>query len=120
MENTTLEWIAEIADKLQEPLTHNERQRLTKIVIKLLPLIIKALDQTAVMKFGQYKTMLGNLEEEFVYSGETCNGCGQDYSIDLLNPRHRKINETRKGEGGQCTLEKLILILKETEEAEDK
>jgi hypothetical protein len=116
MDVDELKWIAEVIEKLQVPQTYNERQRLTKILERVAPAMIKALDYTAVVGFSSY-----NDKDELVRSGQMCNGCGHDHYFDEGNAKHRKIGVKRDGTGGEeCCVEQLFQVLKEEENAEDK
>ncbi len=120
MDNEELKWIAEAAEKLQTPQTWNERQRLLKIVATAIPYVVNALDETAHMSYGQVKTCT-DLTEQFVKTGETCNGCGQDSDTDGAKPKHRDTGVNRDGaEGKMCAIEHLYQFLEELEKESDK
>lgn len=115
MENKELGWIAEVIEKLQVPQTHNERERLTKILKTVAPALIKVLDWTALSKFSTGDN------EEWTYSGHSCNACGQDYYIKENNPEHKETGADRDGNGGEkCRYEELLQILTELQKEEDK
>ena len=69
MDNKDLEWISDVIDKLQVPQTHNERQRLTKILERVAPALIKVLDYTTIRDGNseescRYEELLQLLKEE--------------------------------------------------------
>ena len=113
METNELAWITDVIAKLQVPQTHNERQRLSKILEKAAPAIIAALDYTAMTGFSTYNND-ENGDDILVKAGHTCNGCGQDHYFEEGNAKHYA------GETKSCRVEDLFQILKELEEAEDK
>jgi len=113
MENKDLAWIADVIEKLQVPQTYNERERLTKILKRVAPALIRTLDYTAVVGFTSYTA-----DDEIRKTGEMCNSCGTDYEFGSNYPRHRTVGEDREGE--PCRYEELIHILKEEEKKEDK
>jgi len=118
MENKDLEWIADVIEKLQVPQTYNERQRLTKILERVAPALIRVLDWTALSKFRMWKEGLGDDETE--YAGHTCNACGQDHYIDENNPKHCETGVKRDGTGGKpCRYEELLQLLREEQKKED-
>jgi len=120
MKNKELEWIGEIAEKLQVPMTYTERQRLTKTLVDVAPDLIKALDETIFAGFSTYFTNDAG-EDELVKAGHSCNGCGQDHYFKENNPKHSDIGVKRDGTGGeQCEVEKLLQILEDAENKEDK
>ena len=120
MENSELNWITEVIEKLQRPQTYNEREKLIKILKQAAPAIIKALDETATLAWGQVKTCT-DLEERFVKTGETCNGCRHDSNLADDEPKHRNIGERRDGTGGEkCSIEHLYQVLEELEKDSDK
>lgn len=120
MRNKELEWIGEIAEKLQVPITYNERQRLTKTLVDVAPDLIKALDEVIFSGFSTYfRNDAG--EDELVKAGHTCNGCGQDHYFEKGNPKHWDIGVKRDGTGGeQCEVEKLLQKLEDAEKEKDK
>ena len=116
MENKDLVWIKDVIVKLQVPQTYNERQRLTKILQDAAPAMIEALDHTVASQYGQPRD-----DNKFVATGQTCNGCGQDYWYDEGNPKHMVIGMKRDGTGGeQCKVEHLFQTLAELEVKQDK
>lgn len=116
MENKDLEWIADVVEKLQTPQTYNERQRLAKILERVAPALIKALNETAIMQYGR-----PNDEDKFIPTGHTCNGCGHDYEYFSGGPKHRFLGVKRDGtDGEQCSVESLFQLLKEEQQKEDK
>lgn len=118
MENKDLAWIATVIDRLQKPLTYNERQRLTKILERVAPALLNVLDWTALSKFRMWKEGPG--DEETKYAGHTCNACGQDHFIDDDNPKHRETGADRNGNGGEpCRYEELLQLLKEEQKKEE-
>lgn len=110
MKNKEFEWIAEIAEKLQSPLTYNERQKLTKIAVEVLPVILKALDESAKGTFGNNQ-LFDDGTEQFVAEGETCGGCGQDYWYKTPN-KNRHWNDEKYS----CKIEEIHRFLAELEE----
>jgi len=119
MENKDLEWIADVIEKLQVPQTYNERQRLTKILERVAPAMIKVLDWTALAKFSTWKE--GCEDDETVYAGHTCNACGQDHYIEEGNPKHRETGADQDGNGGEpCRYEELLQLLQAEQPNEDK
>ena len=104
MDSKELEWIADVIDKLQSPMVHNERQRLTKILERVAPALIKAIDYTAVVGFSSY-----NADGTPMRKGQSCNGCGQDHYFHKGNPKHRGT------ENEQCCVETLFQILEDEE-----
>lgn len=115
MENKDLEWIAEVIEKLQVPQKYNERERLTKILKRVAPALIKVLDWTALSKFST-----GD-KEEWTYCGHSCNACGQDHYIEENNPKHRETGADRDGNGGEpCRYEELLQVLEDIQKEEDK
>jgi len=116
MDSKELEWIADVVNKLQSPMVYNERQRLTKILERVAPALIKAIDYTAVVGFSTY-----NENDEVVRGGETCNGCGQDHYFAEGNPKHYS-GGTRDNPDAKlpCVVEDLFQVLKEEESKEDK
>lgn len=120
MRNKELEWIADVIKKLQVPQTYTERQRLTKILERLAPDLIIALDETMLGGFSTYFTN-DQGEDELVKAGHSCNGCGQDHYFEEGNPKHWDIGVKRDGSGGeQCKVEKLLQVLEDAEKKEDK
>ena len=120
MENNDLKWIKDLIYKLQDPMTHNERQRLTKILVKVSPALIEVLDYTALAGFSTYHTN-DKGEDELVRAGHTCNSCGQDHYFEKGNPKHWDTGVKRDGTGGeQCRYEKLLQVLEDAEKEEDK
>ena len=115
------EKIIQVIEKLQRPQTYNEREKLIKILNQAAPAIIKALDETATQGWGQIKTCT-DLEERFVKTGETCNGCGHDSSFKDDKPKHRKTGKKRDGtdEEKKCSIEHLYQVLEELEKDSDK
>jgi hypothetical protein len=84
MENieTKLEWIKDVAEKLQVPQTYNERQRLTKIMVEAMPLIIEALESSAHTGYGQYGAY-DDGQYDWIPFGYSCNGCGRDHKYEV-------------------------------------
>lgn len=120
MENVELKWITEVIEKLQTPQTYNEREKLTKILKQAAPAIIKALDETATQGWGQIKTCT-DLTEQFIKTGETCNGCGEDFSFESTKPKHRDLGKRRDGtKGEKCSIEHLYQVLEGLEKNSDK
>ena len=120
MENKELEWIGEIADKLQVPMTYNERQRLTKILVEVAPYLIKTRDEVMYTGFSTYYTD-DDGNDTLVKAGHSCNGCGQDHYFREGNPKHWDIGVKRDGSGGeQCIVEILLQILEDAENKKDK
>lgn len=117
MKNKELEWIKNVVEKLQQPQTYNERQRLIKILETVAPALIKVVDYTAVVEFGSCV----HDDNEVKPDGHTCNGCGQDHYFDEGNAKHYT-GGTRENPDAQtpCCVEDLFLILKGLEETEDK
>ena len=117
MENKDLEWIADVIEKLQSPMVYNERQRLTKILERVAPALIEAIDYTAIVGFSSYNEQ----EDKFTRCGETCNGCGQDHYFAEENPKHYSCG-TRDNPDAKlpCVVEDLLHILKKEEADEDK
>ena len=120
MENKELEWIAEVAEKLQSPQTYNERQRLTKILERIAPALIEALNYTAVVGFSTYHTD-DDGNDTLVHAGHTCNGCGQDHYFAEENPKHYS-GGTRDNPDAKlpCIVEDLFHLLAEIQKEEDK
>ena len=120
MENieTKLAWIKDIAEKLQVPQTYNERQRLTKIMVEAMPLIITALEESAHTGYGQY----GPREDgthDWIACGYSCNGCGRDHKYEIYGEHEvvecepftdREGNVTRT-----CKVDELLKFLKQLE-----
>lgn len=116
MDSKELEWIAEVVDKLQSPMVYNERQRLTKILERVAPALIKAIDYTAIAGFSSIGP-----DDTLVRTGQSCNGCGQDHYFNENNPKHIQLGVKRDGTGGeQCCIESLFQILEEEQKNEDK
>jgi hypothetical protein len=116
---TRLQWIKDIAEQLQAPQTYNERQRLTKIMVEAMPLIIKTLEETAHSGYGTQE-LLDDGSYDWISSGYTCNGCGYDHrfktagisDVDDCRPiTDRSGNVIRK-----CEVNTLLDFLKELEE----
>ena len=119
MKNEELKWITEIAEKLQSPLTHNERQKLTKIAVNALPTILKALDESATTGYSQHR-VFDDGTEGMVPTGECCNGCGQDYDYTNRKARHWR-GTNRDGEDtSKCEIEELHKFLADLEEKSAK
>ena len=111
MENKELAWITEVIEKLQVPQTYNERERLTKILKRVAPALIKVLDYTAIQYFVSHD------KDGVKDHGHTCNSCGQDHYYMEKNPKHCETGVKRDGTGGEpCKYEELLQILKESEE----
>lgn len=120
MENNDLVWIRDVIEKLQVPMTYNERKRLTNILVKVAPALIETLDETAMAGFSTYFTN-DKGEDELIRAGHTCNACGQDHYFEEGNPKHWDIGVKRDGTGGeQCKYEKLLQVLEDAEKEEDK
>ncbi len=116
MENEDLAWIADVIEKLQVPQIYNERERLTKILKRVAPALIRTLDYTAVVGYISCTD-----DDEIKKTGETCNSCGADYEFGSNYPRHRIVGQDREGKGGEpCRYEELVQLLKEEEKKEDK
>lgn len=115
MENKELKWIAEVIEKLQVLQTYNEGERLTKILKKVAPALIAALDYAALSKFSIHDPDSED-KNSMIYAGHTCNACGHDYFIEENNAKHSRICVGRDGKGGlDCRYEKLLTLLKEIE-----
>ncbi len=115
MENTDLEWIADVIEKLQVPQTYNERQRLTKILERVAPALIRVLDYTAIQHFVSHD------KDGIKDRGHTCNACGQDHYYKENNPKHCETGADRDGNGGEpCRYSELLTILAEEQKNEDK
>lgn len=120
MDSKEFEWIANVINKLQVPQTYTERQRLTKILERVAPALIKALDYTAIVEFSTYHTD-DDGKDTLVKSGHTCNGCGQDHYFEEGNPKHYS-GGTRDNPDAKlpCCIEDLFQLLAEEENKEDK
>ena len=120
MDSKELEWITDVIAKLQVPQVYNERERLTRILKKVAPALIKALDYTAVVGFSTYHTD-DNGKDTLVKAGHTCNGCGQDHYFAEENPKHYS-GGTRNDPNAKlpCIIEDLFQLLEEVQEEEDK
>ena len=118
-----LEWIKDVAEKLQVPQTYNERQRLLKIMEKAMPLIIETLEETAHTGYGTHEPA-DDGEYAWVPSGYTCNGCGFDHrfkekgvsDVDDCRPITDRAGNVIK----VCKVNTLIDFLKELEESSKK
>jgi len=115
MDNKDLEWIADVVAKLQTPQVYTERERLTKILKKVAPALIKVLDYTVIQHFT-------SLDKDGIKDrGHTCNACGQDHYYSENNPKHCETGADRDGNGGEtCRYVELIQILEEEKNKEDK
>lgn len=119
MKNKEFAWITEMAEKLQSPLVYNERQRLTKIAVKALPAILKALDESATTGYSQHR-VFDDGTEGMVATGESCNGCGQDYDYEKPGLRHWRGTGRDGIDTRNCEIEDLHKFLAELEEKSAK
>ena len=109
MANNDLRWITEVIEKLQVPQRYNERERLTQILKKAAPALIKALNHSAVHGFRMWDENSDD-EESLIPAGHTCNACGQDHCFEDENPKHRS----------PCAYEDLLQVLEDIQKEEDK
>ena len=116
MDTKELEWIKDVIEKLQVPQTYNERQRLTRILQKVAPAMIRVIDYTAIVGFVSYID-----DDTKVREGHTCNGCGHDYHYNEGGTKHYT-GGTRDDPDAKtpCCVEDLFQILEEAEKEEDK
>jgi len=120
MENNDFAWIKDVIAQLQVPITHNERVRLTKILVKVAPALIDAVDYTAMAGFSTYHTD-DDGKDTLVRAGHTCNGCGQDHYFEEGNPKHYS-GGTRDDPDAKlpCVVEDLFQLLEDIKKEEDK
>ena len=120
MDIKELEWIRDVIEKLQHPLTYNERKRLTNTLVKVAPALIKVVDYTAIVGFSTYHTD-DDGKDTLVKAGHTCNGCGQDHYFAEDNPKHYS-GGTRDDPDAKlpCVVEDLLQLLEDTRTEEDK
>lgn len=115
-----LQWIKDVAEKLQVPQTHNERQRLLKIMVEAMPLIIGALEDSAHMGYGTHDPS-DDGEYVWVPTGYTCNGCGYDTRFETKGEVEikdcRPITDRNGDVVRVCKVNTLLNFLKELEES---